>query len=211
MSTGGSGYGGATLRARARGLVSIVRVTDFDASAHLTDAAKGDQKSWDAIVAQYSGLVWAVARSYRLSTSDAADVYQATWLRLVEHITDIRDGARLGAWLCTTARHEALALMRRGQRHVPTADIELLGGVAQDASAPPVDERLLRIEEHTALRRAFGRLSENCQRLLRVVFADPAPSYAETSAALDIPVGSIGPTRARCLANLQTLLSGALA
>jgi len=180
-------------------------VTDFDASTSLLDASRGEQRAWDAIVAHYSSLVWSVARGYRLAAPDAADVFQATWLRLVEHLGDIRDGSRLGAWLATTAKHEAIALMRRNSRHVPTADIEGFGGGGPHHSTP-VDDRLLRTEEHTALWHAFGRLSESCQRLLRVIFADPAPSYAETSAALDIPVGSIGPTRARCLASLHSLL-----
>jgi RNA polymerase sigma factor (sigma-70 family) len=179
-------------------------VTDFNASTSLLAASQGEQKAWDAIVTQYSSLVWAVARGYRLAAPDAADVFQATWLRLVEHLGDIRDGSRLGAWLATTAKHEAIALMRRNSRHIPTADVEGLGGGSHNST--PVDDRLLRTEEHTALRHAFARLSESCQRLLRVIFADPAPSYAETSAALDIPVGSIGPTRARCLASLHTLL-----
>jgi RNA polymerase sigma factor (sigma-70 family) len=179
-------------------------VTDFDVSTSLLAATRGEQRAWDAIVAHYSSLVWAVARGYRLAAPDAADVFQATWLRLVEHQGDIRDGSRLGAWLATTAKHEAIALLRRNSRHVPTADIEGLGGGPRNTT--PVDDRLLRTEEHTALWRAFARLSESCQRLLRVIFADPAPSYAETSAALEIPVGSIGPTRARCLASLHTLL-----
>ncbi|HKD97884.1 MAG TPA: sigma-70 family RNA polymerase sigma factor [Micromonosporaceae bacterium] len=184
-------------------------MTDFDATTSLLAASMGEQRAWDAIVGQYSGLVWAVARGYRLAAPDAADVFQATWLRLVEHLGDIRDGSRLGAWLATTAKHEALALMRRNSRHVPTADIDVLGGGGRNTSTS-VDDGLLRTEEHSALWRAFGKLSDSCQRLLRVIFADPAPSYAETSAALDIPVGSIGPTRARCLSNLQALL-GALA
>jgi RNA polymerase sigma factor (sigma-70 family) len=178
----------------------------FDATESLAAAGGGDQRAWDTIVEHYSGMVWAVARGYRLDAADAADVFQATWLRLVEHIGEIRDGSRLGAWLCTTAKHEALALMRR-RRDLPASDSILLEGVSQDVSG--LDERLLRTEEHAALWRAFGRLSHSCQRLLRVIFADPPPSYVEVSAALDIPVGSIGPTRARCLANLHALLSTA--
>lgn len=198
----------SALGAPASSAVMITNVTGFDASRSLSAAVEGDQQAWDAIVAQYSGLVWAVARSFRLPSADAADVYQATWLRLVEHLKEIRDSDRLGAWLCTTAKREALALLRRGRRNVPVSDVDLLVGVADDTS-PTVEEGLIRREEHTNLWHAFGRLSENCQRLLRVIFADPPPSYAETSAALDIPVGSIGPTRARCLTNLQSLVTEA--
>lgn len=178
-------------------------MAELDASGSLAAAATGDQRAWELIVERYSGLVWAVARGYRLDSADAADVFQATWLRLVEHLGDIRDGSRLGAWLCTTARNEALSLIRR-RRDLPASDTGLLEGVAQDGSG--LDERLLRNEERAALWHAFGLLSQNCQRLLRIIFADPPPSYAEASVALDIPVGSIGPTRARCLASLQSLL-----
>lgn len=180
----------------------------FDSVTALDGAAKGDQQAWDAIVSQYSSLVWAVARSFRLSTSDAADVYQGTWLRLVEHLGEIRDASRLGAWLCTTAKREALTLIRRRDRDLPASDSGLLDGVCSDATAS-VDDRILRAEQQRTLWRAFSHLSGNCQRLLRIAFADPQPSYAEISGTLDIPVGSIGPTRARCLANLQNLLVGA--
>lgn len=190
--------------ARDGGLVSIAGMAEFDVSNALAAAAGGDQRAWDRIVVEFSGLVWAVARSFRLDAADAADVYQGTWLRLVEHLADIRDGNRLGAWLCTTAKHEALTLIRR-RRDIPASDTGLLDIVSQDASG--LDERLLRAEERAALWRAFGLLSHNCQRLLRVIFADPPASYTEASAALDMPMGSIGPTKARCLANLQALMS----
>jgi RNA polymerase sigma factor (sigma-70 family) len=186
----------------------VINVTGIDPSHCLSAAIDGDKQSWDAIVAEYSGLVWAVARSFRLASADAADVYQATWLRLVEHLRDIRDGERLGAWLGTTARREALALLRRGSRSVTVSNVELLAGVAYDTS-PTAEERLMQREEYRDLWRAFGLMSDSCQQLLRVIFADPPPSYAAASAALDIPVGSIGPTRARCLATLQTLLTSA--
>lgn len=179
----------------------------FDAVSALTAASKGDQGAWDAIVAQYSNLVWAVARGHRLSKADAADVYQGTWLRLVEHLDQIRDASRLGAWLCTTARRESLALIRRRDRDLPVADAGLFEG--RSDPEPQIDERLLQAEDRQTLWRAFSRLSANCQRLLRVAFADPAPSYAEISDALDIPVGSIGPTRARCLSHLQALFDTA--
>jgi RNA polymerase sigma factor (sigma-70 family) len=177
----------------------------FDPATAIADASKGDRTAWDAIVAQYSSLVWSIARSYRLSSADAADVYQGTWLRLVEHLGDIRDATRLGAWLATTTRREALALIRRRDRDLPVGDSGLLDSVAADADAH-VDDRILRTEEHRALWRAFERLGGNCQRLLRMAFTDPPPSYAEISGALEIPIGSIGPTRARCLANLQGFL-----
>ena len=181
---------------------------DFDPAAALAAAGAGDQEAWSSIVAAYSGLVWSVARGYRLSSADAADVFQGTWLRLVEHLDDIRDPGRLGGWLATTARREALQLLRRGHRDVPVDDMTAMSdhGVGPGTS-PTAEEELLRTEEQRMLWRAFGQLSESCQRLLRLLFADPPAQYADISIALDVPVGSIGPTRSRCLASLEQRLA----
>jgi RNA polymerase sigma factor (sigma-70 family) len=187
-------------------LLALPPVSSFDAAAALAAAADGDQPAWESIVSAYSGLVWAVARAHRLSPADAADVCQGTWLRLVEHLGDIRDPARLGGWLATTARREALALLRRSSRDIPVGEADVLNEVTP-GTPPALDEELIRSEELRALWEAFSRLSDSCQRLLRVLFADPSPHYGEISAALGIPVGSIGPTRARCLASLQSHLS----
>jgi RNA polymerase sigma factor (sigma-70 family) len=182
----------------------VTGMPDFDPVAALGAAAAGDQRAWESIVTAYSGLVWSVARGFRLSAADAADVFQGTWLRLVEHFGDIKDASRLGGWLAATARREALMLLRRAGRDVPVDTADAFSGVAGEAA--DVDERLIRAEEQRILWQAFSRLSASCQRLLRIAFADPPPRYEEISAALDMPVGSIGPTRARCLARLQSLL-----
>jgi RNA polymerase sigma factor (sigma-70 family) len=180
-------------------------MSDFDPVAALASAAAGDERGWESIVTAYSGLVWSVARAYRLSSADAADVFQGTWLRLVEHLDGIRDASRLGGWLATTARREALMLLRRAGRDVPVDVAGAFGDISADTVS--LDEHLIRDEEQRMLWQAFARLSASCQRLLRVVFADPPPRYEEISAALDMPIGSIGPTRARCLASLQSMLT----
>ena len=178
---------------------------DFDPTAALAAAAEGDQSAWESIVAAYSGLVWSVARGYRLDPAAAADVFQGTWLRLVEHLGDIRDADRLGGWLATTARREALGLLRRARRDLPVDDISEMTDTP-DQVAAPADEDLLRSEDQRMLWAAFGKLPDGCQRLLRLLFADPPSAYLDISAALDMPVGSIGPTRSRCLTSLKTLL-----
>jgi RNA polymerase sigma factor (sigma-70 family) len=170
----------------------------------LAAAAAGDQRSWEVLVDRYADLVWAVARSFRLGRADAADVSQATWLRLVEHLRDINDSSRLGAWLATTARREALALVRRAGRILPTGELWQLETGMEAPEAP--DTGLLRAERTSTVRRAFGQLSVSCQQLLRVLMVEPAPTYAEVSAALGMPVGSIGPTRSRCLEVLRRRL-----
>jgi RNA polymerase sigma factor (sigma-70 family) len=184
---------------RCRGIVGSI---DIDPGAALASAAAGHSAAWESLVSAYAGLVWSVARSFRLSEADAADVFQGTWLRLVEHLGDIRDGGRLGGWLAMTARREALMLLRRSRSTVVTDTIE----DTADVLLPAPDARLLHSEEQSALWLAFGAMSMACQQLLRVAFADPPPTYDEISTALDMPIGSIGPSRARCLAQLRGLM-----
>ncbi|HEY2793828.1 MAG TPA: sigma-70 family RNA polymerase sigma factor [Micromonosporaceae bacterium] len=175
---------------------------DIDPSAALASAAAGHRGAWESLVSAYAGLVWSVARSFRLSEADAADVFQGTWLRLVEHLGDIRDGSRLGGWLAMTARREALMLLRRNRSTVVTDAVEDVA----DVLLPGADAGLLQSEEQRTLWRAFEMMSIACQRLLRVAFGDPPLAYDEISAALNMPIGSIGPSRARCLAQLRMLL-----
>jgi RNA polymerase sigma factor (sigma-70 family) len=166
---------------------------------------RGDPGAWDALVDRFAGRVWAVARAHRLSNADAEDVSQVTWLRLVTHIDTIRDPERVGAWLATTARHECLRLLRKAGREIPVDEEDEMEPVLPvDA---PVDTRLLTDERDQVLRDALAQLSPQCQRLLRVLMADPEPSYLEVSAALGMAVGSIGPTRQRCLAHLRARLA----
>lgn len=182
------------------------RAVEPDNGRLLAAAADGDQRSWAILVDRYAQLVWTVARSFRLDGADAADVSQATWLRLVEHLRDIREPNQLGSWLVTTARREALALLRRSMRAVPTGDAWRLD--LPDLTAETPDGRVVRSDDAAAVRRAFRRLPVNCQQLLYVLLAEPTPSYAEVGAALGMPIGSIGPTRARCLSSLRRLLTG---
>jgi RNA polymerase sigma factor (sigma-70 family) len=168
-------------------------------------AADGDREAWNNLVARYSGLIWGVTRAHRLGDADAADVFQTTWLRLVEHLDSIRNPDGLGAWLATTARHECLRVLRVGQRHVLTDGFDL----PEEGSAAQLDTRLLTDERDAALWRAFSGITERCRTLLRMLVADPPPSYEEVGAALDMPIGSIGPTRARCLEQLRKRLATA--
>jgi RNA polymerase sigma factor (sigma-70 family) len=167
----------------------------------LKGASAGDQAAWDALVHRHGSRVWSVARAHRLNSADAEDVFQVTFLRLVTHIETIRDPGRVGAWLATTARNECLRVLRRGGRAVPSGDDEVLEG--PDAMLPEVESNLLANERHVALHTALRRLSAPCQRLLRVLMADPEPSYEEVGRALGMPIGSIGPTRGRCLKHLR--------
>lgn len=174
-----------------------------DLAALVKQAGDGDQEAWDDLVARFNGLVWSIARGHRLRQADAGDVVQTTWLRLVEHLDRIRDPERVGAWLATTARNESLAVIRRSSRTQPTEDtwLEVI-----DPDAPDLDATLISTERERALWQAIAMIGERCQRLLRVMMSDPVPSYQEVSAALDLPIGSIGPTRQRCMESLRKIL-----
>lgn len=168
--------------------------------AHLVRAAAGgDQAAWNALVDRFSGLLWATARAHRLSPTDSAEVAQTTWLKLVEHLDRIRDPERLGGWLATTARRESLRLIHHGSREFASDDVADL----DTRTDPPVGAAILSAERDDALWKAFAALGERCQSLLRLLIADPSPSYEEVSAALEMPVGAIGPTRQRCLERLR--------
>jgi RNA polymerase sigma factor (sigma-70 family) len=166
-------------------------------------ASAGDRGAWEALVERFGGLVWSVARAHGLSGADAADVSQTAWLRLVEHLERIRDPERVGRWLASTARHEALRILQRAGRQIPVAEEGELEPAEPVVETP--EARLLAAERSGILWRAFAALPPRCQRLLRVLMTDPPPSYQETAEALGMPIGSIGPTRARCLDRLRRL------
>lgn len=162
-------------------------------------AGDGDEAAWGAIVDRFAGLVWATARAHRLAPADAADVAQTTWLRLVENLDRIKDPERLGAWLATTARRECLRHIRLQGREFATGDDALFDVPSEDGA----EQGLITRERNTALRRAFARISERCQALLRLLAAPEPPSYDEIASALGMPIGAIGPTRSRCLDQLR--------
>ena len=169
-------------------------------------AAAGDPRAWEQLVDAYGALIWAIARNHRLDAADAADVSQTAWLRLLEHIDRLDDPDRVGAWLATTARRECLRVIQRRARSVSVAD----ASVYADATAPTqpeVDAAMLGQERDAEVQRAVRELVPRCRNLLHLLMLDPPPSYEEVSAALGMPVGSIGPTRSRCLARLQLLLT----
>jgi RNA polymerase sigma factor (sigma-70 family) len=178
--------------------------TDTSTQALLTAAAAGDQNAWDQLVDRFSRLVWSVARGFRLSDADAADVCQTTWLRLVEHLQSFNDPDRLAGWLATTARRESISVLRKRDREVPVFD----GPDEEDGDAEQDPERqMVARDEYRELWDAFAALSERCRSLLRVLAVSPLEYYAQIADALRMPVGSIGPTRARCLDRLRARLA----
>jgi RNA polymerase sigma factor (sigma-70 family) len=182
--------------------------TDRAAVAALVKAAAaGDHAAWDALVDRFASTVWAIARAHRLNAADAADVSQTTWLRLMEHLDRIQQPERIGAWLATTARRESLHVLRLAGRQTPSGyDFEVL----PDVSAAVAPERgVLRSENTRLVTDLVERLPVRSQLLLRLLSGDSPLSYRDISAALSMPIGSIGPTRARALEQLRRLAIGA--
>lgn len=174
-------------------------LTDTQLAYRVGAAAGGDQGAWDALIKQFGGLVWSIARAHRLSDADAADVSQTTWLRLVEHLHRLRQPERVGSWLAATARNECLRVLRLSGRQVLSGDdLEVV-----DEDTPSAAAALFLSERDAALWRAFQALPARCRALLQVIVASPAPSYDELAASLGVPIGSIGPTRGRCLEQLR--------
>lgn len=175
-----------------------------DIAGLVRGAASGDRYAWERLVDQFARLIWSITGEFKLPESDAADVAQTTWLRLLEHIDRIEYPERVGSWLAATARNECLRNLAARKRVVLAHDDEVLTGAA--AAEPAVDERILANESAQVVRDAMSNLPGRWQRLLEMLMADPPVPYAEISDQLGLPVGSIGPTRGRCLARLRVLL-----
>jgi RNA polymerase sigma factor (sigma-70 family) len=168
-------------------------------------AAEGDRRAWERLVDQFSRLIWSITVDFKLAESDAADVVQTTWLRLLEHIDRIEYPARVGSWLAATARNECLRSLAAQKRVVLRHDDADLGESLGHGAE--IDERLLATERAQTVQDAVSRLPRRWQRLLELLMSDPPTSYTEISDQLGLPVGSIGPTRGRCLARLRVLLA----
>jgi RNA polymerase sigma factor (sigma-70 family) len=165
-------------------------------------ASAGDRAAWYDIVERYSPLVWSICLRYQLSREDADDIGQSVWLLLVEKIGSLRDPAALPGWLATATRRECLRVLRTAPRHVH-AGLPPDDQLPPDVDAATMEEHVLAAERNAALRAAFAELPPQCRELLSMMICDPPCRYEEISAALDMPVGSIGPTRARCLERIR--------
>jgi RNA polymerase sigma factor (sigma-70 family) len=181
-------------------------MTGTEVADALGRASLGDQRAWDSLVAAHTNLLWSVARAHRLNAEDAGDAVQAAWLKLLENLDKIREPEHLAAWLATTTRRECLRLLRYRKREVVPADEALAD--APDPTTPPPGTALLVAERDAQLWSLFETLPDRCRVLLRVLMCVPEASYADIAAALDVPIGSIGPTRGRCLERLRNAVLG---
>jgi RNA polymerase sigma factor (sigma-70 family) len=184
-------------------------LSNEEAAELVLAATRGDRFAWERMVDAYGRLIWAIARNHRLSPGDAADVSQTTWLRLMENMGRLTEPGRVGAWLATTARRECLRIQAKNRRTSPVSD-EAIIELMQFRGAATIDEldkALLAAERSAAVRRAISTLPPHCQEMLRLMMLDPVPSYEEIAAAIGRPVGSLGPSRKRCLEKLRALLA----
>lgn len=157
-------------------------------TALVTCAANGDQRAWDSLVERYAPLVWSICRRYQLDGSAAADVGQAVWLQLADHLSELREPAAVASWLAATTRRECSRARSVPDAQTPTAGEE---------------QELLAAERDATLREAITRLPRGCQQLIALIVGDSPPSYAQISAELGIPAASIGPRCRRCLGKLR--------
>jgi len=169
----------------------------------VTRARHGDKQAWDAIVERYAPLIWSICRQYRLDDADAQDVGQMVWLHLVDHLDDLRDPAALPGWLATTTRRQCFRLRQASSRFKQVTGPLVDADNMADTGAVQADHELLLAERHAALREAMADLPPGYRELMALLTAEPPVSYAEISAKLGIPIGSIGPSRSRCLARLR--------
>jgi RNA polymerase sigma factor (sigma-70 family) len=168
------------------------------ANATLLHAAgEGHQPSWEEIVRRYRGLVTSVVRSYRLQDADARDAEQRTWLRLVENLPRVRDPARLGGWLATTASRECLHIIRES-RGSTVMELDLLPDPGHTVEDQVVDADTL-----ARVRTIVASLPDRGRTIMAELFADERRPYADVARATGIPVGSLGPTRRRLLERVR--------
>jgi RNA polymerase sigma factor (sigma-70 family) len=169
-------------------------------------ALSGDRLAWDELVHRFSPLVLSITARYRLAPADAADVSQTVWLQLVQHLSEVRQPRALPGWIVATVRNECTRLLR-AQRRVTILDPQQQGGALDEAvlsdGRPGNDEDLLRQERHEALLAGFADLPQRHRDLLLLLLADPPLTYSEIASRLGMPVGAIGPTRARALDRLR--------
>ena len=170
-------------------------------SAELVAGANaGDERAWNEIVRRHAALVVSRIRQFRLSPDHADDVAQTVWLKLLEHLSELREPDALPGWIATTTRNECIRMVNLYRRSIPVdpQEGELDVGIVID-----LDEGMLRVERNRALRDGLAELPPHQRELLVLLASDPPLSYAEIAERLGIPIGNIGPTRGRGLVKLR--------
>lgn len=168
-------------------------------------ARAGDDDAWVEIVQQHTALLWSITRSFRLSDDDSADVIQTTWLRLTENLGRLTEPEHVTAWLGTTTRRECMRVIQATRRVLLIGDDVVL--LDKQPTPDEAGVRLLALDDAATLRAALLELPAHWQLLMELLMLDPPATYLEIAEDLGIPVGSIGPTRQRCLRRLRDLVT----
>jgi len=192
--------------------MSMHETAETPSSASVWDAAgsafrrwrDGDQRALDDLVRLMSPVLWHVVRATGLEREPAEDVVQSTWLAMVRSAERISDPQAVSGWLCTTARREAWRIRKQSTRSTPVEDEALEFRLPNEESP---EAAVVLDDEQRRLWSSLAKLPERCQRLLRIVAAEQRPDYTRIAADLQMPVGSIGPTRGRCLDKLRAELT----
>lgn len=175
----------------------------------LRGCRRGDARSWNTLVERFQGLVYSIPRRMGLSDDDSSDVFQATFTALFKHVDRIESASTIPKWLSTTASRESFRLIRQ-RRNQSVIDIEdqTLEDVLK-AEDVAVDEQVLKAEMAELISAGLSSISPKCQELLQLLYRADEVSYQDISDQLGMPIGSIGPTRARCLEKLRSVLEKA--
>jgi RNA polymerase sigma factor (sigma-70 family) len=189
-------------------LWGVMTMRDTEDPASVWDAAgtsfarwrAGDPSALDELVRVMSPILWHVVRATGLDREQSEDVVQTAWLALVRNAHTVGDPQAVARWLCTTARREAWRVRKNANRSTSVDDESLEWHLP---TAPSPESEVVLGDEQTRLWQSIGRLSERCQKLLRIVAMEPRPDYARIAGELKMPIGSIGPTRGRCLDKLR--------
>jgi RNA polymerase sigma factor (sigma-70 family) len=161
----------------------------------------GDQDAWKDLISRYQRLVYSIANTFCAQREDASDIFQQVWLAVFQHLSELRNVEALPAWLMTVTRRQAFAVIqaKRGSDQLDEEEHEK----GTDDMGSPVSQIQL---EH-AIERALEQLSDRCRSLVDLLyFQTDEPSYVEIAKRMEMPVSSVGPTRARCLERLRKLL-----
>lgn len=189
--------------------MTAIETTQPSVTQLVSGAREGDQEAWEGLIRRYQPLVRSVARGFRLTAADVDDVSQNVWLKLVQHLDQLREPRALPGWLTVTTANAALAMSKAGARTIavdPLAPAESGHGIQWLLGSAPesgqVDDGLLQQETRQAVREGLADLSPAHRELLLLLVADPPLSYEQIGQRVGLAVGSIGPTRRRCLTKL---------
>ena len=191
----------------------VNRFAESDDRSIIGACLKGEASAWEALILRYQRLIYSIPLKSGLSPDDAADIFQAVCLKLYEKLETLRDHEKLSAWIITTTTRESWRLRARQKREVSADQADSEDGAEPmellASEAPLADEQRLRLEQQQTVRQALSALPDRCKNLLTLLFYKKDElSYTEIARQMDMPVASVGPTRARCLEKLRKLLHG---